>query len=121
MKFKTGSHAEAQRRKEETFILCALAPLRELCISDFELSILSQMPLKLPGVFNRISSPRLGFKPGLADRLAGSLADAEGSVLNFSEGIIQIAEEFAVFFHQAKREFLFVVVGSHVGHVQGKT
>lgn len=79
-----------------------------------------QSSFNLPGVFDGVSGPGLGFESGFADGFTGAFADAVGSVLDFRETVVEIAEELAVFFHEAEREFLLVIVGPHVGHVDGE-
>ena len=34
--------------------------------------------------------------------------------------MVDFSQEIAVLFHEAEREFLFVIIGSHVGHVHGQ-
>src|SRR5436190_1603397 len=63
------------------------------------------------GMLDRELGPRLGFQARLADRLARAFAQAVRAVLDLGQGAVDLAEELAVFFDQAERELLLVVVG----------
>jgi len=72
------------------------------------------------GVFDGVAGPGFGFEAGLADGFAGAFADAVGAVLDFGEGLVDFAKKDTIFFDQSQGEFLLVVVGAHVGHVDGE-
>src|SRR5580658_11288647 len=69
------------------------------------------------GEFDGEAGPGLDFEADLADGEAGAFTEAVGAVLDLGQGVVDFLEELAVFFHEADGEFLFVVVGAHVGHV----
>src|SRR5258706_2657328 len=69
------------------------------------------------GVLDGILGPRLGFEARLGDGFAGAFAHAIGAVADLGERDVNFAQELAVFFDQAEGEFLLVIVGAHVGHV----
>ncbi len=71
----------------------------------------------LPGVLDGESGPGLNFEAGLGDGDSSAFADAVGAVLDFRQGVVDFAEQRAVFFHQGEGEFLLVIVGAHVSHV----
>ena len=65
-----------------------------------------------------VPGPGLRFEARLADGQVGAFAQAVAAILNLGQRVIYFTEQVAIFFHQAKREFLLVVVGAHVGHVE---
>jgi len=72
------------------------------------------------GIVDGIAGPGLGFEAGAGDGFARAFADAVRAVADFGEGEVDFAEELAVLFDEAQGEFLFVVIGAHVGHVDGE-
>src|SRR5438477_4331314 len=80
----------------------------------------SSAALALAGVFDAEPGPGLDLEARLADGLAGAFADAVGAVLDLGQGRVDLAEQVAVFLDEAQGELLLVVIGAHVGHMDGQ-
>src|SRR6185436_854966 len=111
---RNGSCREEEKASEVLHSSTGRTPMVRMLI---ELPAGKYPALELSRVFDGIFRPGLGLEAGLGDRLAGAFADAVGAVADFAQGNVDLAQELPIFFDQAEREFLLVVVGAHVGHV----
>ena len=61
---------------------------------------------------------REGLEPGLGDQLAAFLAPAVGPRVDPAQGLVDLAQGVLLVLDQAEGEFLVVVLGPDVGHVE---
>src|SRR5262249_13343189 len=74
--------------------------------------------LQLPRALNAMTRVRERLKPGFSDRLATFLAAAELATIEPSQRLVDLFESSLFVLDQAEREFLIIILGSDVRHVQ---
>ena len=76
---------------------------------------------QLSGVFDTVSGPGLGFETNLRYRLTGSFSNPVSAFLYTLEGAVDFFQQFPLAVHQSEDEFLLVVVGSNISHMNRHT